>query len=150
LPEKGDLVPNDENIVRYAPPSKVDNDTIDGSAFVLRADDAGELSVNVIGADPAAHPAALENVRVASRLTLKANGRFAQLSVSDVRSLTVAEVAFDPLEVIYDPLAAEGGFPADPTHSEILNLPDVGSEFALLVGDLLALWVRRTHLAIIT
>ena len=76
-------LPNDSHIVRYVKPSLIDDEIVDGSAFVLRNEEIG-LSVNwleAFGDDD--HFIQLNEVRRVSRLRLSTNGRFAKLNVGE-------------------------------------------------------------------
>ena len=145
---RGEKVAEGENCVRYVSPRFNDNDLIDGAAFQLRASDEGELSVNLIGTEEAEHEGAVALVRRRARIALKKNGRFAQLSAADVRDALSAAEVLTALDLIHDPLPAEGEFEADDSHAAIVNLPGPGSEFAALAGDLLAERIKRVHQAV--
>jgi hypothetical protein len=148
LPARGDRVADDEACVRYVPPRYTDNDMIDGGAFQLRDIDKGELSVNLLGTNDAGYEAAMQQVRQLFRLTVKKSGRFAQLEVAEVRAAFTEAAQLAALDVIHDPLPAEGRHAADSSHAAIINLPSPGSEYAALAGDLLAEKIRRLHPAI--
>jgi hypothetical protein len=148
LPVRGDEVPGNHSVVRYASPRFVDDDLVDGGAFQLRVIDEGELSINDIGPDEPGRAKALATVRGLSRVTLRRNGRFAQLLASDISGALDDLAYLANLAVIYDPLEPEGAAGADVSHAVILNLPPHGSEFAGLVGDILAERVKRVHPAL--
>lgn len=49
------------------------------------------------------------------------------------------------IRVILSPLVGEGGFMADPSHSEIAGLPPRDSDLASPNGDLIAKYVPDMH-----
>ena len=55
----------------------------------------------------------------------------------------------DTLRIVHDPLEANEGFDADPSHAQIIGLPPGDSNHALLVGDLIADCVVDMHPAIV-
>ena len=65
------------------------------------------------------------------------------MNVGNVRRRVADEL--DALRIVHDPLDAEGGFEADPSHAEIIGLPPGGSDEALLIGDLIAECVVDMH-----
>ena len=132
----GPDVPERDHIVRYARPSLIEDDEVDGSAFLLRPDEPG-LSVNwleAFGDDDQSHQ--LSEVRRLFRLRLSANGRFAKLNVGQTKRY-VAEEA-DAIGILSVPLDSTDEFEADPSHAEIIDLPACESDQAMLVGDLIA------------
>jgi len=147
---KQEDLPAGDQIVRYAGPSKIQEDgTPDGSVFCLRTtkpDETG-LSVNWLDAFEPGKAHQLEAVRRLCRLRLRPNGRFAELNVGT----TIREVAkeLDTLRIVHDPLEAIEGFDADPSHAEIVGLPPGDSDQALLVGDLIAECVIDMHPAVV-
>jgi hypothetical protein len=132
----GENLPDDHHIVRYVKPSLVEEETVDGSAFLLRPDEPG-LSVNwleAFGGNDENHQ--LSEVRRLFRLRLASNGRFAKLNVGATKR-HVSEVV-EELGIIEAPLAPTDEFEADPSHAEIIGLPPGESDEAMLVGDLIA------------
>ena len=133
---KGDNLPDDHHIVRYVKPSLVDDETVDGSAFLLRPDENG-LSVNwleVFGGNDEHRQ--LGEVRRLFRLRLARNGQFAKLNVGATKR-HVSE-AVEELGIVEAPLSRTGEFEADPSHAEIIGLSPGESDEAMLVGDLIA------------
>ena len=132
----GDSLPDGHHIVRYVKPTLVEDEIVDGSAFLLGSDQQG-LSVNWLEAfgydDESRH---LSEVRRLSRLRLARNGRFAKLNVGETKRL-VSEVV-EELGIIEAPLAPTDEFEVDPSHAEITGLPPEESDEAMLVGDLIA------------
>lgn len=122
--------------------------TADGSDFRLRAkrpDEIG-LSVNWLEALGSDKVGQLSEVRRLCRLTLRPNGRFAEMNVGTVVSAVSQEL--DTLRILHDPLDAEEGLHADPSHAEITGLPPGHSDQAMLVGDLIAECVTAMHAAV--
>lgn len=147
--KRGDL-PSTDQVVRYVKPSMIQDDgTADGSDFRLRAsrpDEAG-LSVNWLEAFEPGKTHQLSEVRRLFRLRLSPRGRFAEMNVGTV--LREVSTELDTLRIVHDPLDAERGFEADPSHAQITGLPPGDSDDALLVGDLMADCVSDMHPAIV-
>ena len=78
---------------------------------------------------------------------LSPRGRFAEMNVGTV--LWEVSTELDTLRIVHDPLDAERGFEADPSHAQITGLPPGDSDDALLVGDLMADCVSDMHPAIV-
>ena len=146
---KGDDLPEMDHVVRYVKPSMILEDGIvDGSEFCLRAtrpDETG-VSVNWLEAFGDKRVRQLGEVRRLFRLDVRPSGRFAELKVETIL-LAVAE-KIDTLRLVHDPLDADNGFDADPSHAEIIGLPPGESERAALVGEMIAECVIDMHLAI--
>jgi len=138
----GKNLPYDHHIVRYVKPTLIEEGTVDGGAFVLRADELG-LSVNwleILGGTD--HHQQVDEVRRLSRLRLARRGGFAMLNVGETKrhvsdGAQKAGFQVNP-SVCEAPLAAADGFEADPSHSEFTGLPSADSNKAMLVGDLIA------------
>ena len=147
---KRDNLPAGDHIVRYVKPSMVREDgTADGSDFRLRParpDEAG-LSVNWLEAFQPDKTRQLSEVRRLFRLRPRPSGRFAEMNVGTVLSEVGREL--DTLRIVHDPLEAESGFDADPSHAEIVGLPPGDSDQAMLVGDLIAECVIDMHPAVV-
>ena len=141
-----DVLHDDSHVVRYAKPSSILEDgSVDGTAFRLRSDDAG-LSVNWLECfDAQSTERQVAEVRRLSRITMRPNGRLAELNVGRTKQETIHDAV---LRFVRRPLVAEGGYEADPSHSEILDLPPGNSPRAALIGDLIAESVTALHPAI--
>lgn len=146
---KGDDLPTDDHVVRYIKPSMILEDgTPDGSDFRLRPsrlDEAG-LSVNWLEAFEPPKTHQLSEVRRLFRLSLRPNGRFAELDVGTTLHAVSEELS--TLRILHDPLDPADGFDADPSHAEIVGLPPSDSDEAALVGDLIAESVVGMHPAV--
>lgn len=148
----GDRLPPGERVVRYARPSDVDQDKVNGSAFDRVPKDEDGVSVCRLGIFDAARDRDLAMIRVVlgSSLTLKPNGRLAEIGVSDIEA--VGQEVGELLAVIEDALAANPPALANPAHALIDGLPfkgaSIGSLTAELAGDLLKLRVSDLHPAI--
>ena len=147
---KRDDLPTDDQIVRYVKPSMIQDDgTADGSEFRLRAsrpDETG-LSVNWLEGFELGKVHQLAEVRRSCRLRLSPRGRFAEMNVGSVLREVATELS--TLRIVHDPLEANDGFEADPSHAQILGLPPGDSDHGLLVGDLIADCVIEMHPAIV-
>lgn len=141
----GDDLPDGDHVVRYAKPSFVHPDgSLAVGAFRLRPDESG-LSVHWLeGVDEVGDTATrVAEVRRLSRLTLRPGGRFAELGVGDAKRQVREHLG--TLRFAHMPLDAGGGYPADPSHSEVQGLPPDDSPLADFIGDLLVECVRAVH-----
>lgn len=140
-------LPDDDHVVRYAKPTTVREDgSVDGSAFRLRPSDKG-LSVNWLDYYQRLNKSQqLDKVRRSSRLEMRRNGRLAELNIGVTKRLVDARLK--SLRFIHAPLAAEGDYQPDPSHSEIRGLPPGDSPEAALIGDMIAESVQTIHPAI--
>lgn len=136
-------LPDESHVVRYAAPRHIHDDgSVDGYIFRLRPQESG-LSVNWLEYfSQLTKPQQLEQVRQLSRLNLRRNGRFAELSV-DLARQELLDLAFR-----HRPLEAIAQYPADPSHSEIIGLPPGDSPQAALIGDMIAALVQNLHPAL--
>ena len=147
---KGDDLPAGDHVVRYVKPSMILEDgTPDGSDFCLRPDRPDEtgLSVNWLEAFEPPKTQQLSEVRRLSRLSVRRNGRFAELDVGT--TLRAVSEELTTLRMLHDPLEAGDGFDEDRSHSQIVGLPPGDSDQAALVGDLIAECVVDMHPAIV-
>ena len=143
----GTDLPDDDNVVRYAKPTTVREDgSVDGSAFRLRPSDKG-LSVNWLqyfqGLDKSQQ---LDMVRQSYRLTMRPNGRLAELNIGSTKLHVHARLK--TLRFIHAPLAAEGEYQPDASHAEIRGLPPGDTPEAALIGDMIAECIQTIHPAI--
>jgi hypothetical protein len=143
-------LPDEANVVRYIKPTMVFEDgSVDGSEFCLRAhrpDDTG-VSVNWLECFGGLSKAQqLDEVRRLSRLTRRKSGRLAELNVGATKHYVRNEL--EGLRFIHAPLAAEGEYEADPSHSEIVGLPSGNSPQAALIGDMIAECIKAIHQAV--
>ena len=143
----GTDLPDDDHVVRYAKPTTVREDGgVDGSAFRLRPSDNG-LSVNWLDYYQSFDKSQqLDKVRQSSRLTMRPNGRLAELNIGVTKRHVQARVK--NLRFIYAPLAAESEHRPDPSHAEIRGLPPGDSPEAALIGDMIADSIQIIHPAI--
>ena len=144
----GNDLPEDGHVVRYARPSKVNEDgTVDGSEFRLRQDDTG-LSINWLECFTGlAKAQQLDEVRRLSRLNMRTRGRLAELNVG-VTKHHVRD-SLNALRFIHGPLNAIDKYKADPSHSEMLGLPPGDSPEAELIGDMIAECIAALHPALL-
>lgn len=146
----GDDLPADDHVVRYVKPSMILEDgTPDGSDFCLRVSRPDEkgLSVNWLEAFESPKTQQLSEVRRLFRLSVRRNGRFAELDVG--ATLRTVSEEMTTLRMVHDPLEAADGFDADPSHAQVVGLPASDSDVAALVGDLIAECVVDMHPAIV-
>ena len=143
----GNDLPDGAHVVRYVKPtSRHEDGRVDGSAFRLRSGDNG-LSINWLEYfGDLTKAQQLDAVRRLSRLTMRRSGCLAELGVGTTKQHSSELTA---LRFIRKPLAAENGYEADPSHSEITGLPQGDSPQAALLGDLIAECIQAIHPAII-
>ena len=142
----GNDLPEDDHVVRYVKPRNVEDGRVSIAEFRLRENEKG-VSVNWLEYyENLSKEERLVEVRLASRLVLRKNGRFAELNVGRIKNFLAEELP--GLRVIHTPLDAEEKFPADPSHSEITGLPSDNSEQADLIAEMIAKCVCDLHPAI--
>lgn len=141
---KGDDLPDEDHVVRYAGGSLVHEDgEVDGSAFLLRDAELG-LSVNWLEYYRGlTKPQQMNEVRRAFQPSRGPTARFAQLNVGDTRRHLSRRL--ETCRIIHDPSPADEKNEADPSHSEIKGLPPKGSPEAALIGDMIAECVVAVH-----
>ena len=141
-------LPDNAHVVHYVKPtSRHEDGSVDGSAFRLRPNDNG-LSVNWLEYfSDLTKAQQLDEVRRLSRLTMRKRGCLAELSVGVTKQHDSGELT--ALRFVHKPLAAENGYEADPSHSEIMGLPQGNSPQAALIGDLIAECIQAIHPAIV-
>ena len=141
---KGEDLPPEHHFVRYARPGLVDRtkNTVDGVLFRRDAQKPSEdLSANWLEAFSGAREQQVDQVRKLGHLDLRANGRLPEFNVGRVVRAT-ARLA-PGLRVIEDPLDE------DPSHAEIVGLPEPDSTLAPIVGDIIAKCLKCLHPAVI-
>lgn len=146
----GDRVALSEDVVRYARPSDVRNGVLGATAFVRPEKDKDGLSVCRLGVLAQKIAQDLIEIRrvMSAHMTLKANGRLAQISVKDIED--VGKQVSQALSVYEDHVLADGEKPANLAHALIKGLPFAGAENCsaegLFASDLLALRVPAKNL----
>jgi hypothetical protein len=148
---KGDPIPDADHVVRYVKPTAIDDGNIDGSAFCLRSDRLDEIGLSVNWLEWFSGKTLneqLNEVRQLFRLKRSKNGFFVQLNVGQTRQAMAGELP--ELLFVEDPLPAQPPFKADPSHALVIGLPVGDSEFAELIGDMIADCVMGMHPAIPT
>lgn len=145
----GDRVATEERVVRYAKPTAVEGDVVNGTAFDRRPTDVTGLSVSRLGIfDPdRARDLAMLRTVIGSALTLSPNGRLAEIGVGTIEA--VGREVGQLLHVAENALPAVTPALANPAHALIDGLPFKGAPVASLqnetAGDLLALRVSELH-----
>ena len=147
---KGDLLPDDDHVVRYVRPGLIDGKQVDGGAFVRKEEETA-LSINWLDYfQNQTKENKLQAVRGLFRLDVRRNGRFAELNVGQTRKHVTSEIK--TLKFVEDPLTVdlENNYDADPSHALIEGLPDPNNtpEFAEMIGDMIQERVIALHLAI--
>lgn len=144
---KGSEIQETHRVVRYVSPRLVhptghaDPEAfVDAGAFELRkfrdkTDETG-LSVNWLDKFSGTPESQLQEVVRRLRVTVRKNGRFAELVVGELKALLAAEDI--EASVIRDPLEEDDEHVADPSHAQVLGLPPPCTDRATEVGAVLA------------
>jgi len=146
---KDEALSPDDHIVRYVGRSLIrDDGSVLGEAFRLRPNRPEEtgLSVNwleIFGLD---RQHQLAEVRRLFRMQRGTAGRFAEMNVGRVLESLAEEL--ESAGVIHKPLPREGIHEPDPSHAEIVGLPQADTLRAALIGDLIAECVTELHPAV--
>ena len=145
---EGDAIPDDHDVVRYVGGSKVNEYGIDGSAFELREEDMRQpepgLSCNWLDYFVGL-PRRVQVARVRGVIHMKP-GRDAVFGELNVKvTLEAIGIGAPRTRFIYKPKPAQGNFPDDFSHCELLGLPDRGTHESELMGDKIAKLVKRIH-----
>ncbi len=137
---RGELLPDDDHVVRYVRPGLIEGEEVTGDAF-LRKERENALSINWLDYfrnQPKEQQ--LREVRRLFRLQVSPNGRFAELTVGQTRQHLADEL--EALKFVEDPLTAdpENGHDEDLSHALIEGLPDPNQtpELAEMIGDMIA------------
>lgn len=136
---RGDLLPDDDHVVRYVRPGLIDDEEVTGGAFHRKE---GEIALSINWLDYFRDQPKKQQVREVRRLfrvQVRPNGRFAELNVGQTKRHLADEL--EALKFVEDPLAAdpENGHDEDPSHALIEGLPDPNQrpEFAEMIGDMI-------------
>lgn len=133
----------EHSVVAYAKPTLCQNGQVDGEVFRRRPVDDDGLSVNWIECFDGDRAAQIAKISAVSRLTLRANGRFAEVQVKSAAEAVAEHV--EAFGAIKAPLPVEEPHPADLSHALFLGLPEFGEELAQMVGDMIAARVSALH-----
>ena len=146
----GPDLPDEAHVVRYVRPTDVrDGGKIAGVAFCLRAWRPDDTSVSVNWLEcfgNLTQEQQVAEVRRLSRLTMRGHGRLAELNVGATKKHLRSRL--DSVRFVHTPLAAKGAHEADPSHSEVTDLPAADSPEAELIGDMIAQTITAIYPAI--
>ena len=133
---KEHLLPREHHVVRYAGLKNLEGKEASPDAFLLRPDEKN-ISVNWLEYYAnLGKKEQLAEIRKVSRLNLGRNGRYAELNVGTIYDHLAEEIK--TLKIFHSPLDEDGEHEADPSHSEIAELPSNGSDEALMVAAIIA------------
>jgi|GEM_PF-703311 len=147
---KGDPVPDEDHILRYVGGLHVDQDedgtpVVTGGGFIAKPKDVNKPSYNWLECLHGNLEAQVQQVRDAARLSYRAKARLAKLNVGRVIQHVRENTDDDrAVTVIHDPLEAENGYPPDPSHALMTNVPGEDDPEGERVGDLIAECVCET------
>lgn len=135
---KGDPIPDDDNVSRYVPFTKLISDgrRVSGAAFQLRPDE-GALSVNWLEyfgfGDREAEIQEVRKAFTDKGRTLQAKAKFAVLNVGATKEYIQQESDDNRLlSILHDPLP-----PEDESHSGIYNVPRDDSAIGDMIAELI-------------
>ena len=142
----GDNLQGNDNVVRYASPSKVINGKVDGTAFRLRNGES-DLSVNWLEYFKSlSKTQQLAEVCQVVQLQLSPRGLFAELNVG-ITQESANQDRID-LRFVHRPKDAVGQMPADPSHAQI-EIDTMAESFnSALFTDILAKTVQAHYLPV--
>ena len=143
----GENLPGNDNVVRYASPSKIINGKVDGTAFRLRNGESN-LSVNWLEYFKSlSKTQQLAEVCQVVQLQLNPRGLFAELNVG-ITQESANQDRID-LRFVHRPKDAVGQMPADPSHAQI-EIDMMTERFNnALFADILAKTVQAYHPAVL-
>jgi hypothetical protein len=120
----GDSLPDGDHVLRYVAKNFVDNEQIDGHAFLSRpAEKDDGPSINWMEYFDGDIAAQIEEIRRVKRITYEKRGRVARLNVGNTKAY-LREQAQHLVDFIYDPLPEDmEKWPADPSHAYLSNVP---------------------------
>jgi hypothetical protein len=91
----GDPIPDPDNVVKYLSPSKYNGGKLDWHALTPRESDEGENSCFWMNYFSGLPEEQLARIRATCELTLRSNGRFAELNVGRVRQEVLVGVGLE-------------------------------------------------------
>ena len=132
-------------MVRYVGLRKLrDNGRPDADAFRLRQEESG-LSVNLLDSD--SYPTKEQQIAAVQRVAhynIGAQGRFAELNVGQLMERLASELP--EVSIVHSPVPASDRFPYDdPTHCQIMGLPQRDSPESQRIGEIIARCVAQLH-----
>lgn len=137
---KGDTIPDSDNIARFCKPTTAPNGVIAATAFMLRENDKGGLSVNwleFLNCSGRDHEIKEIQKIYSETLSVSRNARIAVLNVGEIRDIVRTETPDSRnIEVLHDPIPD-----GDQSHSEIHNL----KQDNLLIAELILEVLRENH-----
>jgi hypothetical protein len=141
---KGDDLPNLHHVLRYIGKKHVDNNFINGSAFLATPSDMTP-SVNWMEHFPPPTANQVDNIVQRRRLKYERRGKLASLHIDRTKAYLIAnsQPQID-LKFIYDPLPPEDPHPEDLSHSYMTGLPLRGSPEEEATADLLVHCIVET------
>jgi hypothetical protein len=131
-------LPENDHVIRYLRPSTFIDDQNYGKGFLRREKEAG-VSVNHFE-----HFNDIEAIKSLKRIKYASTGILAKINIATTKAFVLLKAKIT-LEFIHDPLDAENGFAADPSHALIMNMPTENSPDAQLIAVLITRCVIRTY-----
>ena len=139
----GKDIPDGDNVVRYIGGSFIEDGRVTGDAFCLTSG-RDRLSVNWLeyfaGLEK---PEQISEIRKLPRLKMGVNGRLAEFNVGATKERLQDKLP--GLRFVNSPLDATEIHPADPSHGDIIGLPQDDSAESNLIRDRIAECVTEMH-----
>jgi len=134
---KGDNLDPKHHIVRYVKPGQMQGEEINGGAFLARPTDGNGVSYNWIEYYPDPLETQMNCIRACARLNYAATGKLVKLNIEKTLNEIKNVIGDLKTTVNYNPLDPENGYPADPSHALMTNIPEDGDALAEAIGDLI-------------
>ena len=144
----GDSIPADNDVIHYVGGSQVHKYGIDGVAFELRKDDMLQpepgLSCNWLDFFTGmSRDDQVDQVRAVIHLRPGRDAVYGELNVGATLNAILGSCPHARFS--YKPTLADGPFPDDLSHCELLGLPNYGTHESERIGDKVAKLVKQTY-----
>src|ERR1700730_6435235 len=121
----GDKLPDTDHVLRYVRRKFVDNDQIDGNAFLSRSEEEKKKdgpSVNWMEFFAGDTASQIAKIRKVKRMKYEKRGRVAKLPVGRTKQY-LQEAASLAIDCIYDPTPADKDGADEPSHAYMKGVP---------------------------
>ena len=142
---EGDDLPDGADIVHYVSPSRIDDGIVMWQAFIRRSSNRPHSGhwLNVLQGSVDEKMGKVRDF-AKGRYETRSNGRYAQISVSDLRQCE------NSISVVHKPLMATDDCTEDPSHCDIIGLPAEESDLVQDICERIVKYsVKRVHLAVV-
>lgn len=143
---KGHRLPDGDHAIRFVKRKFIEivdgRPDVQGSAFWSRPRDDRQASYNWLEYYDGSEDERLNQIRNRRRLEYKPRDMLAKLNIGSVIAALGDEFPDEVIELVHDPLDADGRFPLDDhSHSLMTNIPADGEPLAEAIGDIIAGWI---------